>query len=226
MKDIIKTSGRGNLIVISGPSGAGKGSIIDGLLKINNKTWLSVSATTRAKRGAEQDGVEYFFLTKEEFEDKIKKNEFLEYAMYNNNYYGTPKEKIIEKLNQGFDVILEIEIQGAVKIKELVKEAIFIFILPPSMEELKTRLINRKTEDREKILNRFKTAYNEINEVTKYNYVVINDELDEAIKKVNSILISEKCRVDRIEEVYLDNKEEILHEILIDKDLENNETNF
>ena len=226
MKDIIKTSGRGNLIVISGPSGAGKDSIVEGLLKINNKVWLSVSATTRSPRGNEQDGVEYFFLKKEEFEEKIKQNELLEYAEYNGNYYGTPKEKIIEKLNEGYDVILVIEIQGALKIKELVKEAIFIFILPPSMEELKRRLINRKTEDREKILNRFKTAYNEINEVTKYNYVVINDELDEAIKKVNSILISEKCRVDRIEEVYLDNKEEILHEILIDKDLENNETNF
>ena len=226
MKDIIKTSGRGNLIVISGPSGAGKDSIVEGLLKINNKVWLSVSATTRSPRGNEQDGVEYFFLKKEEFEEKIKQNELLEYAEYNGNYYGTPKEKIIEKLNEGYDVILVIEIQGAIKIKELVKEAIFIFVLPPSLEELKRRLINRNTEDREKILNRFKIAYNEINEVTKYNYVVINDKLDEAIEKVNSILLSEKCRVDRIEEVYLDNKEEILHEILIDKDLENNETNF
>ncbi len=226
MEQIIKTSGRGNLIVISGPSGAGKDSIVEGLLKINNKVWLSVSATTRSPRGNEQDGVEYFFLTKEEFEQKIKQNELLEYAIYNDNYYGTPKDKIIEKLNDGYDVILVIEIQGAIKVKELIKEAIFIFVLPPSLEELKRRLINRNTEDREKILNRFKTAYNEINEVTKYNYVVINDKLDEAIEKVNSILLSEKCRVDRIEEVYLDNKEEILHEILIDKDLENNEANF
>lgn len=226
MEQIIKTSGRGNLIVISGPSGAGKDSIVEGLLKINNKVWLSVSATTRSPRGNEQDGVEYFFLTKEEFEQKIKQNELLEYAIYNDNYYGTPKDKIIEKLNEGYDVILVIEIQGAIKVKELIKEAIFIFVLPPSLEELKRRLINRNTEDREKILNRFKTAYNEINEVTKYNYVVINDKLDEAIEKVNSILLSEKCRVDRIEEVYLDNKEEILHEILIDKDLENNEANF
>ena len=223
MKDIIKTNGRGNLIVISGPSGAGKDSIVEGLLKINKKVWLSVSATTRSPRGNEQDGVEYFFLTKEEFEEKIKNNELLEYAEYNNNYYGTPKEKIREKINDGYDVILVIEIQGALKIKELVKEAIFIFILPPSMEELKRRLINRNTEDREKILNRFKIAYNEINEVTKYNYVVINDKLDEAVEKVNSILLSEKCRVDRIEEVYLDNKEEILHEILIDKELDNSE---
>ena len=223
MEEIIKTNGRGNLIVISGPSGAGKDSIVEGLLKINNKVWLSISATTRDKRGNEQDGVEYFFLKKEDFEQKIKNNEFLEYAEYNNNYYGTPKDKISEKLNQGFDVILVIEIQGALKIKELVKGAIFIFILPPSMEELKRRLINRNTEDKEKILKRFRIAYNEINEVTKYNYVVINDKLDEAVEKVNSILISEKCRVDRIEELYLDNKEEILHEILIDKELENDE---
>lgn len=222
MEKIIKTSGRGNLIVISGPSGAGKDTIVEGLLKTNDKVWLSVSATTREKRGNEKDGVEYYFLTKEEFEEKINKNEFLEYAIYNNNYYGTPKEKILEKLDEGYDVILVIEIQGALKIKDLVKGAIFIFILPPSMEELKRRLINRNTEDKEKILKRFKIAYNEINEVTKYNYVVINDKLDESIEKVRAILISEKCRVDRIEELYLDNKEEILHEILIDKQLENN----
>ena len=221
MKEIIKTNGRGNLIVISGPSGAGKDSIVEGVLKINNKTWLSISATTRNPRGQEKDGIDYYFLTKEKFEEKINKNDFLEYAEYNGNYYGTPKDKIIEKINQGYDVILVIEIQGALKIKELIKEAIFIFVLPPSMEELKNRLINRNTEDKEKILKRFTIAYNEINEVTKYNYVVINDKLDEAIEKVNSIIISEKCRVDRIEEVYLDNKEELLHEILIDKELDN-----
>ena len=221
MKEIIKTNGRGNLIVISGPSGAGKDSIVEGVLKINSKSWLSISATTRNPRGKEKDGIDYYFLTKEKFEKKINKNEFLEYAEYNGNYYGTPKDKIIEKINQGYDVILVIEIQGALKIKELIKEAIFIFVLPPSMEELKNRLINRNTEDKEKILKRFTIAYNEINEVTKYNYVVINDKLDEAIEKVNSIIISEKCRVDRIEEVYLDNKEELLHEILIDKKIYN-----
>ena len=226
MEEIIKTSGKGNLIVISGPSGAGKDSIVEGLLKINKKTWLSVSATTRSPRGNEQDGVEYFFLKKEEFEEKIKQNEFLEYAQYNNNYYGTPKDKVREKLNQGYDVILVIEITGAVKIKELVKESVCIFILPPSMEELKRRLINRNTEDKEKILKRFKTAYNEINEVTKYNYVVVNDILEDAVEKVNSIIISEKCRVDRIEEVYLDNEEEIIHEILVDKQLDNNNIDF
>jgi len=221
MKDIIKTSGKGNLIVISGPSGAGKDSIVEGLLKQNKNVSLSVSATTRSPRGEEKDGVNYFFLTREQFEEKIKENEFLEYAEYNGNYYGTPKSGIIEKLNKGVDVILVIEIQGALKVKELIKEAIFIFILPPSMSELKRRLILRNTEDEEKILKRFKTAYKEINEITKYNYVVVNDNLQDAVNKVDAILTSEKCRVDRIEDVYLDSEEEEIHELLVDKDLEN-----
>lgn len=221
MKDIIKTSGKGNLIVISGPSGAGKDSIVEGLLKQNKNVSLSVSATTRSPRGEEKDGVNYFFLTRKQFEEKIKENEFLEYAEYNGNYYGTPKSGIIEKLNKGIDVILVIEIQGALKVKELIKEAIFIFVLPPSMIELKRRLILRNTEDEEKILKRFKTAYKEINEITKYNYVVVNDNLQEAVNKVDAILTSEKCRVDRIEDVYLDSEEEEIHELLVDKDLEN-----
>ena len=218
MEKIIKTNERGSLIVISGPSGAGKDTIVEKLLKINKSATLSVSATTRAPRPGEVDGVNYYFLTREQFEEKIKEDEFLEYAEYNGNYYGTPKSGILDKLNQGLDVLLVIEIQGALKIKELVKEALFIFILPPSMAELRRRLIDRK-----KIIKRFKTAYNEINEVTKYNYVVINDVLEEAVDKVNAILLSEKCRVDRIEEVYLGNEEEELHEILIDKVLENEE---
>lgn len=221
MNNIIKTSGKGNLIVISGPSGAGKDSIVECLMKQNKNISLSISATTRSPRGEEKDGVNYYFLTRDEFETKINDNEFLEYAEYNGNYYGTPKSGIIEKLNKGIDVILVIEIQGALKVKELIKEAIFIFILPPSMEELKRRLIARNTEDHEKILKRFKTAYNEINEITKYNYVVINDDLKDAVNKVDAILTSEKCRVDRIEDVYLDSEEEEIHELLIDKKMEN-----
>ncbi len=127
----------------------------------------------------------------------------------------------MEKLNSGIDVILEIEIQGALKIKQIIPNAIFIFILPPSMSELRKRLVSRKTETKDKIIQRFKTAYKEINEVTKYNYVVINDKVEDAVSKVNSILMSEKCRVDRIEEVFLGNEEEELHEILVDKELEN-----
>ncbi|MBE6160855.1 MAG: guanylate kinase [Firmicutes bacterium] len=219
----MKTNKRGNLIVISGPSGAGKDSIVERLLKINRDTCLSISATTRSPRGQEKDGVDYYFLSREEFEKRIKENEFLEYAEYNGNYYGTPKSGITDKLNSGKDVLLVIEIQGALKVKELIKEAIFIFILPPSMAELRRRLVDRKTEDKEKIINRFKTAYREINEVTKYNYVVINDDLEDAVAKTNSILLSEKCRVDRIEEVYLANEEEELHELLIDKEFDNSD---
>jgi guanylate kinase len=223
MSKIIKTKEKGNLIVISGPSGSGKGTIIDNLKKINKNIWVSISATTRNMRPGDEDGQTYFFLTKDEFEKRIKEDDFLEYAKYNDNYYGTPKSKILEHLDQGIDVILEIEIQGALKVKELVPDTIFIFILPPSMSELRKRLIGRKTENREVILKRFERAYQEINEVTKYNYVVTNDDIDDATQKVNSILLSEKCRVDRIEEVYLGNEEEEIHEILVDKDLDNEE---
>ena len=218
---IIRTKGKGNLIVISAPSGAGKGTVIDGVMKINNNLWLSVSMTSRNMRINDIPGETYFFVSKEEFEERIKEGVFLEYAIYNGNYYGTPKDKIQEKLDQGIDVILEIEIQGALKVKELVPDAIFIFILPPSMKELRRRLVNRGTDSKEKVLERFKTAYKEINEVTKYNYVVINDEVEKAVSKVNAILLSERCRVDRIEDVYLDNMEEEIHELLVDKDLDN-----
>lgn len=219
---MIKSNKKGSLIVLSGPSGAGKGTICNEVLNNNKNVWLSISCTSRKPRNGEIDGVNYYFLSKDEFESKIENNGFLEYAIYNDNYYGTPRDKIKEKLDQGIDVILEIEVQGALKVKELVKEAIFIFILPPSMEELKARLKNRGTETEEKILKRFKTAYNEINEINKYNYVVVNDKIDSAVSKINAILLAEKCRVDRIEEVYLNNKEEEIHENLIDKEFVNN----
>ena len=221
MNSIIRTKGKGNLIVISAPSGAGKGTVIDGVMKINSNLWLSVSMTSRKMRSNDIPGETYFFVSKEEFEERIKEGVFLEYAIYNGNYYGTPKDKIQEKLDQGIDVILEIEIQGALKVKELVPDAIFIFILPPSMKELRRRLVSRGTDSKEKVLERFRTAYREINEVTKYNYVVINDEVEKAVSKVNAILLSERCRVDRIEDVYLDNMEEEIHELLVDKDLDN-----
>lgn len=214
---IIKQKEKGILIVVSGPSGAGKDSIINEVIKKKNiNAWVSISMTSRLPRGNEQNGKDYFFVTREEFEDNIKCGNFLEYAEYNGNYYGTPKHKIEEYLNQGIDVILIIEIQGALQIKELIPEALFIFIMPPSMDELKKRLIARGTDSNEKIISRFKTAYQEINEVTKYNYVVVNDILENAVEKVSAILLSEKCRVDRIEEVFLNNNEELLHEGLID----------
>ena len=221
MDKIIRTNGKGNLIVISGPSGAGKGTIINKLKEINDNFWLSISMTSRDIRSNDIPNETYFFVSKKEFEDRINKGVFLEYAEYNGNYYGTPKDKITDKLNQGIDVILEIEIQGALKIQKLVPDAIFIFILPPSMSELRRRLVARGTDTVDKILSRFKTAYQEINEITKYNYVVINDDIDKAVKKVNAILLSERCRVDRIEEIYINNMEEEIHELLVDKNLEN-----
>lgn len=219
---MIKQKQTGQVIVISAPSGSGKGSIINGLLKNDSKTrWLSVSTTSRKIRDNDIPGVTYNFVSKEEFEQKIKEGYFLEYTNYVGNYYGTPKNKIKEKLNQGLDVILEIEIEGAANIKKLIPEAIFIFIMPPSLKVLVERLKMRKTDSKEKILERFNTAYKEINEVSKYNYVVVNDKLEEAILKVEAIIKAEKCRVDRIEEVYLDTKEEEIHELIMNEDFEN-----
>ena len=218
---MIKQKKQGQLIVISGPSGTGKDTIVEKVLKKDKNTWLSVSATSRKIRKGEKEGVNYFYLTKEEFEERIEDGYFLEYATYADNYYGTPREEIIKKLDQGIDVILVIEIEGAKKIKELVPEALFIFIMPPSEKILLKRLSGRQTEDKEKIIKRFNLAYQEMNEVTKYNYVVVNDELDEAVSKVLAIIKAEKCRVDRIEEMLVSNKEELIHEFLMDEEFDN-----
>jgi len=219
---MIKTNNKGLLIVVSGPSGAGKDTICQKLIKENSNIWMSVSMTTRKPRPLEKEGVDYFFVSSEEFENKINDNTFLEYAFYNDNYYGTPKDKVEEKLNEGKDVILVIDINGAINIKKIIPSALFIFIMPPDMETLKNRLIGRKTESKDKVVKRFITAYNEVNNYKKYNYVVVNDKVEDAVNKVKSIIQSEKCRVDRIEDIYLGNKEELIHEILIDKNFENN----
>ncbi|MGL5634874.1 MAG: guanylate kinase [Sarcina sp.] len=207
---------RGVLIVISGPSGAGKGTICKALLEKHKEISLSVSATTRSPREGEIDGVNYHFLTKTEFETRLAENDFLEHAQVYGNYYGTPKSNVEKILESGKDVILEIDIQGALKVKEQSKEGVFIFILPPSMEELKQRIIKRGSETPESLMTRFKSAYKEINYVSKYNYAVVNDTVETAVSKIEAILLAEKCRVDRLKETILDSKEDIIHEQLYD----------
>ena len=212
---MVKRKKTGTLIVLSGPSGAGKGTICNELLKQVDTLSLSMSTTTGSPRGNEADGKDYYFVTKEQFEEDIKKGNFLEYAkVHGDNYYGTPKKKVEESLASGKDIIFEIDIQGALEVKEKMEEGIFIFIMPPSMRELKDRLVKRNTESKDKIIERFKNAYKEINEVTKYNYIVINDEVQNAVDKVKAIILAEKCRVDRIEDFELNNEEELLHELL------------
>lgn len=220
---MLKVDGNGLLIVVSGPSGAGKDTICNKVIEDSDNIWLSVSMTSRNPRGNEKEGKNYFFVTKEEFEQKIKDGKLLEYTNYNGNYYGTPKDKLEDYLNRGIDVILVLDINGAINIKKLVPSALFIFIMPPDMETLKKRLIARKTESKEKVIARFNEAYNEINSYNKYNYVVVNDKIENAVSKVKAIIQAEKCRVERIEEIKLDNKEELIHEILIDKDFNNDE---
>jgi len=206
---------KGLLIVISGPSGAGKGTICRALLE-RKDLWLSVSATTREPRNGEVEGINYFFMSKEEFLDKINKDDFFEYAEVYGSYYGTPKWKALEAIYSGKDVVLEIDIQGALKVKQKYPEGVFIFILPPSMEELKQRIINRGTETEESLLRRFKSAYNEINYISKYNYAVVNDTVDDAVDKIEAILTAEKCRVDRLKDKILESGEVGIYEQLYD----------
>lgn len=213
---MIRRDEQGILIVVSGPSGCGK-STVDNLLIKKKNIIMSVSDTTRPPRNGEVNGKDYNFITTEEFENNIKNDKYLEYAkVHANKYYGTPLKFVNQKLKEGIDVILEIDIEGARKIKEKRSDAVFIFIMPPSMEILKSRLVGRKTETKEQIVERFKTAYKEINEVSKYNYVIVNDDIDDSVNRMSSIIDSEKSRVDRIEEIYLGNEEEIIHEILMD----------
>ncbi len=193
---------KGLLIVISGPSGAGKGTVCKEFLKTHPETLLSVSMTTRPPRRGETEGVNYFFRDVETFKSLIEEDGFLEYAKVYGNYYGTPKNFVKQNLLSGRDVILEIDIQGALKVKEKFEEGVFIFIVPPTMEELKRRIRVRATETEEEIHKRYKSSYQELNFITSYDYLVVNDRVQEAAKKIESIVIAEKCRVDRNKNFY------------------------
>ncbi len=178
---------RGKLFVISGPSGCGKGTICK-ILEEEENIKISISATTRLPRNGEEEGVNYFFLTREEFEKKIKESAFYEYANVFENYYGTLKDKVDDLLNEGYNVILEIDVQGAMQIKEVNKDVVMIFIMPPSEEELKNRLLGRKTESEEQVNLRLLEAKKEMEFAFKYDYTVVNDSLDVAVKEIKDII--------------------------------------
>ena len=200
----------GELFIISGPSGAGKGTICKHLLEDATNMVLSVSATTRAPREGEVHGESYFFIDKETFITRIEEGGFLEYAEVFDNYYGTPKENVVEKLEQGIDVVLEIDIQGAKKVKETYPEGIFIFILPPSMSILRKRLTGRGTDSMDIIDMRLSKTLGELSYIEEYDYVVVNGELEEAVDRVKAIVVAEHSRVtENINELIERYKEEI-----------------
>lgn len=181
---------KGILVVVSGFSGAGKGTVMKELLEKYDNYALSVSMATRAPRQGEVEGKDYFFVTKETFEEKIASQGFIEYAQYCGNYYGTPKAYVEEQLNAGKDVILEIEIQGALKIKEQFETALLVFVMPPSVEELERRLIGRGTETPEVIRQRLVRADEEAEGIENYDYIVINDQLDACVEELHSLIIT------------------------------------
>lgn len=196
-------------MVVSGFSGAGKGTLMKKLLEDYDNYAFSVSMTTRSPREQEINGVHYFFVLKEEFEQKIAEEGFVEYASYCDNYYGTPKSYVEEQLNAGKDVILEIEIQGALKVKEKFPEALLLFVMPPSAEVLKERLMSRGTESLEVIQKRLERAFDEAKGIDEYEYVVINRDVDECVREIHSIVSSAKNKPKRNKEFIENLKEEL-----------------
>lgn len=201
---------RGMVIVLSGFSGAGKGTIMKHLLqKYPDSYHLSISATTRGKRIGEEDGREYFFKTKEEFDDMIAKGEFLEYATFNGNSYGTPKAYVEKLINEGKDVILEIEVQGALQVRDVFPDTLLLFVTPPSADELKERLIGRGTETEDVIAQRLAISSKESKLMPKYDYLIVNDVLEKAVEEVHNIIQSEHFAILRNSRTITDMQEQL-----------------
>jgi guanylate kinase len=194
---------KGLLIVFSGPSGVGKGTVRKEIFSHKELDFqFSVSATTRKPRPGEVDGVDYYYKTRKEFEDMISQGELLEYAEFVGNYYGTPVEAARKSINEGKDIFLEIEVEGAKQVREKFPDGLFIFLAPPSLEELKNRIVTRGTESDEAIEGRLKTAREEIDMMSLYDYVVVNDDVQVASEKVINIVSAEHCRRTRVEKIY------------------------
>lgn len=202
---------KGVLVIVSGFSGAGKGTLVKELMKnYPNQYALSISATTRKPREGETDRKDYFFVNKDEFQEMIAKDEFIEYAQYVDNYYGTPRTYVCEQMSNGKDVILEIEIQGALKVKEKFQDAILLFVTPPNAKELKSRLVGRGTEDLETVFKRFERGCEEAKCIENYDYLVINDKLEDCVLNVHSIIQNEHSKVKRNKEFIVKIKEELI----------------
>ena len=194
----MKEQRNGLLLVVSGPSGVGKGTLVKALMERNDRIKMSVSATTRQPRDGELEGVHYFFKTEEEFKAMVDRGEFLEYIhVFGSKYYGTPRSFVEQNLANGYDVILEIDVQGAMKVKQAFPDAVLMFITAPSMSEIKSRLIGRGTETMEQVEKRFATAFEEIKMIPEYDYVIVNDVVNVAVHHMEAILESERCRVSR-----------------------------
>ena len=185
---------KGSLIVFSGPSGCGKGTVLKKFFASGGEAFYSVSATTRAPRPGEEDGVQYYFLTREAFEEKLSNDEILEHTTYCGNYYGTPRGPVYERLERGENVILEIEVEGAFQIREKCPEAVLVFVMPPSLSELRSRLVGRHTEDEETINRRMEAARREVQMASQYDYIIVNDVLEEAVEELKTILRAESLR--------------------------------